>query len=110
MEPVEGTHMQVRALSRARMAFLYAHSRLLAQALVLRRRAEAHEKLRDHASARADLDAAIALDAGNVDALLQRARLHREAGEFERCFLDVRAARNLDPQVSSITSHSLRWR
>ena len=57
-------------------------------------------KLRDYASACADLDAAVALDASDVDALLQRAAVHRAAGDLERCFLDVRAARILDPQVS----------
>jgi len=67
---------------------------------VLRRRAEVHAKLLDFASARADLDAAVALDVGCVETLLQRARVHRDAGDFERCFLDVRAARILDPEVS----------
>ena len=69
--------------------------------LVLCRRAEAYETLRDYASARVDLDAAIALDASNIDALLQRASVHRGAGDFERCFLDFRAARILNPQVCS---------
>lgn len=64
-----------------------------------------HETLRDYASALADLDAAIALDASGIDALLQRAGVHRAAGDFERCFLDVRAARILDPQVSPERPH-----
>ena len=76
----------------------------LHQALVFRRRAEVHVKLRDYASACADLDAAVALDASDVDALLQRASVHRAAGDLERCFLDVRAARILDPQVSAAAS------
>jgi DnaJ-domain-containing protein 1 len=60
-----------------------------------------HETLRDYASALADLDAAVALDASSIDALLQRAGVHRAAGDLERCFLDVRAARILVPQVST---------
>ena len=68
-----------------------------------------HEKRSDFAAALADLDASIALNTNDVDALLHRAGVHREAGDFTSCFLDVRAVRIMDPQVSytfdTLTAH-----
>ena len=107
-EAVTGTHLQVCASSFTRPRIQNACSLQLDQAFVLRRRAELHEKRGDYPAALADLDASIALHAGDVDAHLQRAGVHRQASDFERCFLDTRTARILDPQVVAASTRFFR--
>ena len=75
------------------------------QAVLLRRRAAAQA---DRARAIADLDAALEVHASDVEALVQRAHLHRAAGDADRCFLDLRAAHILAPQARRHQSRELR--
>ena len=72
---------------------------MLSQAALLRRRAAAFAAQAERARAIADLDAELEMHASDVDALVQRAQLHRAAGDADRCFLDLRAAHILAPQA-----------
>ena len=76
------------------------------KATLLRLRGTVFASQGDTIRALADLDAALERNANDVEALVQRAQVHRAAGDVERCFLDLRAAHILAPQVHRRCLHA----
>ena len=64
---------------------------------LLHRRAEAQAARRDWQVAIADLDAALALDAGHAACLQLRAEAHKQAGDYTSCFLDLQRLKKTAP-------------
>jgi hypothetical protein len=95
MDALQRTHMQVSAALCWRRTSSPFDTCVCSQAVLFRRRAA----LQETALARADIDQALRLNPNDVEALLFRAQLHRAAGDEQRCFLDLRAAQILAPQV-----------
>ena len=64
---------------------------------VLHRRAEAQAARQAWEAAIADLDAALALDAGHAACLQLRAEVHKQAGAYTACFLDLQRLKKAAP-------------
>ncbi|KAI3437949.1 hypothetical protein D9Q98_000393 [Chlorella vulgaris] len=64
---------------------------------VLHRRAEAQALRQAWDAAVADLDAALALDAGHAPSLQLRAEAHKQSGAFTACFLDLQRLQKAAP-------------
>ena len=64
---------------------------------VLHRRAEAHAARQAWAAAIEDLDAALALEASNAACLQLRAEMHKQAGAYTQCFLDLQRLKKVAP-------------
>lgn len=60
-------------------------------------RAQAHAARQGWGAALADLDAALALDAGHAPCLQLRAEVHKQAGDYTTCFLDLQRLRKAAP-------------
>lgn len=63
----------------------------------LHRRAEAQAARQAWPAAVAELDAALALDAGHAACLWLRAEAHKQAGSYTACFLDLRRLKKVAP-------------
>src|SRR6185369_3462791 len=69
-------------------------------AAALVQRGLAYEQQGQRAKAQADIERAIALDAGNARAFRARAEIFRRMGEFDKSILDSNEAIRLDPASS----------
>lgn len=70
----------------------------------LNRRAEAHAARQAWAAAIADLDAALALEASHVACLQLRAEVHKNAGAYTQCFLDLQRLKKAAPGTPGLTA------
>lgn len=71
---------------------------------VLHRRAEAHAARQAWQAAVTDMDAALALDAGQVACLQLRAEAHKQTGAYTLCFLDLQRLRKVAPGTPGLAA------